>query len=233
VRYRDGFADRGNVRWRSWDGSGAGRVADGGKRLNVGGAVERRMRAGDGIAQAPSRGGDDGARFRRRTDLGRVVDRESNTRVERRGDWIPRGSVDERRETSDRAGRAWGRSRGDMVDRPDRSLSRRWEPAPGGGARVYRGGDRESRGESRQIFRMPSRGEDGQVFRGPSRDRSSERQAQPRFERGREFRAPERVREQPQAQPPPQARGSGNNGNGWGRGNGGGDQHGNGGGRRR
>jgi len=232
VRYRDGFADRGNVRWRSWDGSGSGRVADGGKRLNVGGAVERRMRNGDGIAQAPSRRGDDGARFRRRTDLGRVVDRESRTRVERRGDWIPRGSVGERRETSDRAGRAWGRSRGDMVDRPDRSLSRRWEPAPGGGARVYRGGDRESRGESRQIFRMPSRGEDRQVFRGPSRDRSSERQAPPRFERGREFRAPERVREQPQAPPPP-SRGSESHGNGWGRGNGDGEPHGNGGGRRR
>jgi hypothetical protein len=119
-----------------------------------------------------------------------------------------------RRETSDRVGRAWGRSR-DQVDRPDRSSMRRFEPAPRGGssARIFRGGDRPSRGEGPPSFRMPSR------------ERSIERQAQPRVDRGREFRAPERTREAP----PPQAR---SNGNGWGRGNGD-EQRGNGGGRKR
>jgi hypothetical protein len=195
TRYRDGFADRGNVRWRNWDSSRTGRVADGGKRLNVGGSVERRMRTGDGIAQAPSRR--EGAPSRRRADLGRITDGETRARVERRGTWTPRGGSAVRRETSERMGRAWRGSR-DQVDRPDRSSMRRFEPAPRGGssARIFRGGDRASRGESPPSFRVPSR------------ERSIERQAQPRADRGREFRAPERMRESP----PPQARSNGNGG---------------------
>jgi hypothetical protein len=223
VRYRDGFADRGNVRWRNWDGAGSGgRVADGGKRLNVGGSVERRIRAGDGVAQAPppasSRGNANGRS--RGSDLGRVVDRESRSGVVSRGQWTPRQGTGDRRETSDRTGRAWGRSR-DVVDRPSRSSLRGYEPAPReNGARVYRGSDRESRGQGRQAFRLPAR--EGRVER--QAQPRIERQAQPRNERGREVRAPERTRE-----PQVQSRGRDEGRSQMPRA----EQHGNGGGRRR